>query len=508
MDLSSAGRKLSVAMIARDAEATISAALESVRAIADEIVVVDTGSTDRTRELAQKGASKVFDFRWCDDFAAARNFALGQLTGDWVLWLDASEQLEEKSANAIREYLDLHADASKAYLLNVLLPIGPEQMDGEQAARLRMWPLKSGLRFAGRVREQLSPPLESLRLIQETTDWRIYRSKQVSDLQIKAVKAQRDIQLAEIEIDETGERPELLVAVGDAWAVLNEPLKAAGWFRRAVDDSPRGSTQQLEAYYGLLTTFDSRPGTRDQQISTCLEALEVLPLDSQLHCAMGGYLQAQGRLDLASRSYQMAVEHGTVDVQTWHLTNLADLATICLSMAYELQDRADEARRCVESGLALRAKSERLRRRLIELHVKHNRRQEAISQLEYLPGPISQRDPLRNAIRGACMGAQQQWTAALPYLQTAYAAGCRDPFCLRWLAIGLMNTGEMQTAEAVLGQWRAVSPGNPEPAQLLLALRANHSLRVDEQPAARPPTPTFQILGAPHSLSGGATFVG
>ncbi len=508
MNGSSVGRKLSVAMIARDAEATISAALESVRSIADEIVVVDTGSTDRTRELAQKGASKVIDFRWCDDFSAARNFALGHLSGDWVLWLDASEQLDAASAKAIREHLDLQIDTSKAYLLTVQLPAGSQQMDGEQAVRLRMWPLTTGLKFAGRVREQLSPAPESIGLAQETTDWRIHRSPHNIDPQVKAVKAQRDIRLAEMEIDEIGERPELLLALADAWAVLGEPLKAAGWFRRAVDDSPRGSTQQLEAFYGLLTTFDSRPGTRDQQIATCLEALEVFPVDAQLLCAMGSYLQSQGRLDLASRSYQMAVEYGTVDLKTWHLPYLADLATVCLSMTFELQDRTEEARRCVESGLSTRSDSERLRRRLIELHIKHNRRQEALAQVEHLTGAISHRDPLRNAIRGACMAAQQQWAAALPYLQTAYSAGCRDPICLRWLAIGLMNTGAAETAEAVLGQWRSVSPSHPEPVQLLSAVRANRSLRVDEPPTACTPAPTFQILGAPASLSRGGTFVG
>ncbi len=351
---SSHGRKLSVAMIARDAEATLAAALESVRSIADEIVVVDTGSTDRTRELARQGASKVIDFRWTDDFAAARNFALKQLSGDWVLWLDASEQLDTESAKAIREHLDLQAEQTHAYLLMVQLPAGPGQMDGEQIGRVRLWPINAGLKFAGRVREQLSPNLDAVGLKPETTSWQIRRSVRDIDSHIKAAKAQRDIRLAELEIDESGERPQLLLALGEAWAAFGDPLKAAGWFRRAIDDSTQASTEQLEAFYGLLTTFDSRPNTRDQQIATCLEALEVFPLDAQLLCAMGSYLQAQGRLDLATRSYQMAVEHGTVDIKTWHLANLADLATICLSLTLELQDRGDESRHCVETGLAAR----------------------------------------------------------------------------------------------------------------------------------------------------------
>jgi hypothetical protein len=458
-----------VATIARDAEGTVGAALESVRSIADEIVVVDTGSKDRTRELARKGASKVVDFRWADDFAAARNFALAQLTGDWVLWIDASEQLDAESAKQIRERLDSQVGAPLAYLPMVQLPAGPGQIEGEQIGRVRLWPTKAGLKFAGRVREQLAPAPEAVGLQQETTTWRIRRSARDIDPQVKAAKANRDLRLCQLEIDEHGERPHLLLALGEAWAALGDPLKSAGWFRRAVDDSPQASTEQLEAFYGLLTTFDSRPQARDQQIATCLEALAAFPLDAQLLCAMGSYLQAQGRLELASRSYQMAVEHGAIDLRTWHLANLADLATICLSLTLELQDRGEEARRYVEAGLAARANSDRLRRRLIELHIKHNRRQEALAQIEHLPNAISQRDALRNAIRGACMGGQQQWPAALAYLRTAYEAGCRDPICLRWLSLGLLSTDETKAAEAAIREWQLVSPDNPEPARLLAA---------------------------------------
>ena len=500
---SSCGRKLSVAMIARDAEATISAALESVRSIADEIVVIDTGSRDRTRELAGQGASKVIPFRWIDDFSAARNFALNKLSGDWVLWLDASEQLDPESAKSIREFLDSTAKADHAYMLMVQLPAGPGQMDGEQVGRIRLWPIKADLRFTGRVREQLSPTLDAVGLTQESTSWRIMRSTQNIDSTVKSAKAERDIRLAQLEIDESGERPQLLLALGDAWAALGDPLKAAGWFRRAIDDAPQASTEQLEAYYGLLTTFDSRPNTSDQQIATCLEALEVFPLDAQLLCAMGSYLQAQGRLDLASRSYQMAVEHGTIDLRTWHLSSLADVAAICYSLSLELQDNADEARRAVETSLAARPESARLRRRLIELHIKHNRRQEALAQVEKLPGAISQRDALRNAIRGACMGSQQQWSAALAYLRQSHEAGCSDPICLRWLAFGLMSTGETEAAATILREWQNASPENPEPSRLLASLNVKSSMRIDSPTATGTPSPVFPQVGTPFSSADG-----
>lgn len=85
---------LSVCMIAKNEEDTIQRALESTRNIADEIVVVDTGSSDNTRELAIRCGARVVDLEWRDDFSAARNRAIQEATGDYILMLDADEFID------------------------------------------------------------------------------------------------------------------------------------------------------------------------------------------------------------------------------------------------------------------------------------------------------------------------------------------------------------------------------------------------------------------------------
>jgi tetratricopeptide (TPR) repeat protein len=472
---SSTGRKLSVAVIARDAESTIANALERVRAIADEIVVVDLGSRDRTCEIARKGASRVVAFAWNDDFAAARNFALKQLTGDWVLWLDADEELDRTDARELRKQLDTQADSKVAFSLITRLPAGPGQVEGEQMSSVRMWPIQAGLQFAGRVREQTLSPPEAAGLAMTQTSWRIRRSKHTLDQHVRTAKAKRDLRLAELEIDDRGTRPALLVAMAEAHATLVQVEKAISGYYRAIEHSTAASDEQLEAYYGLLTAFDSRPGAQSEQIGACLKALEIFPFDAQLLCAMGSYLQSQGRLDVACRSYQMAVEHGTVNPRVWHLPNLLELAVMCYSLTLELQGNVDEARAALETALAAHGNSDRLRRRLIELHIKQNQRQEALAEIDRLPmasepGGIPNRDALRNAVRGACLAGRQQWSSALAYLRTAYEGGCRDAICLRWLALGLLANGETEAAKSALEQWRDVSPENPEPQRLLNSL--------------------------------------
>jgi len=88
-----AQQTVSVCMIVKDAQGTLYRCLESVKSIADEIIVCDTGSSDRTMEIAREYTDQVYEIPWGDDFAAARNRSIEKATGDWVLWIDADEYL-------------------------------------------------------------------------------------------------------------------------------------------------------------------------------------------------------------------------------------------------------------------------------------------------------------------------------------------------------------------------------------------------------------------------------
>src|SRR5262249_7770815 len=101
LPLPSGKPRLSVCLITRDEEAFLARCLNSIRSVADQIVVVDTGSQDRTIQIAQQFGAEVYHFPWCDDFAAARNTALEHATGDWVLILDADEELIPQAKPAL-----------------------------------------------------------------------------------------------------------------------------------------------------------------------------------------------------------------------------------------------------------------------------------------------------------------------------------------------------------------------------------------------------------------------
>jgi glycosyltransferase involved in cell wall biosynthesis len=96
-------------MIVKDEQDVLEIALSSVKGFADEIIIVDTGSNDNTKKIARKFTNKIYDFKWIDDFSAARNFSLSKATGNWILVLDADEVIDPE--NLKKSSFDPNMDA-------------------------------------------------------------------------------------------------------------------------------------------------------------------------------------------------------------------------------------------------------------------------------------------------------------------------------------------------------------------------------------------------------------
>lgn len=96
---------ISQCLIAKNEEDNIEHCLSHLKSVVDEQIVIDTGSTDRTVEIAESIGAKVFHFDWVDDFSAARNFALDKAKGDWIIFLDCDEYFSENSISLIRDYI-------------------------------------------------------------------------------------------------------------------------------------------------------------------------------------------------------------------------------------------------------------------------------------------------------------------------------------------------------------------------------------------------------------------
>ncbi len=144
-------------MIVRDEEELLPGCLESVRGVVQEIVAVDTGSTDATPDIVRAHHGLLLRHAWREDFSAARNVSLDAATGDWVLWMDADERLRPEEHGRLRRLIQGNTSADA-----FLVPIRSETPTGAQVTQgHRLFRNRKGIRFSGRVHEQVSPSFAS-----------------------------------------------------------------------------------------------------------------------------------------------------------------------------------------------------------------------------------------------------------------------------------------------------------------------------------------------------------
>lgn len=152
MDFSGKQATLGLAMIMKNEAVNLAKSLAPVASCFDELVVVDTGSTDQSPELALALGAKVLNFPWINDFSAARNFGLNQANTDFILWLDADNSLSPSGIKELRQHLSPGAELI-VWATEVVTP------QGDRLWQKRVFPNRPGeIRFEGRVHEQLVHP--------------------------------------------------------------------------------------------------------------------------------------------------------------------------------------------------------------------------------------------------------------------------------------------------------------------------------------------------------------
>lgn len=145
---------LSLCMIVKNEEQTLDRALSTAGVYADEIIVVDTGSTDGTKRIAGRYTDKIFDFEWCDDFSAARNYAFSKSTCDYRMWLDADDIVPMQTARGIARIMRTLDPAVDIVMLPYVL--GDVATGGLSYYRERIVKNSPTMDFRGRVHEAIA----------------------------------------------------------------------------------------------------------------------------------------------------------------------------------------------------------------------------------------------------------------------------------------------------------------------------------------------------------------
>ena len=150
---------LSLCMIVRNEEKNLSSCLESVQDIVDEMIILDTGSTDNTIQIAKRFGADIYHFKWCDDFSAARNESIKFAKGKWILWMDADEQFDYRSKEELSSIIKLtqHPMGVNINIRNL------SSKNESYGIAYRLFSNHFGIHFKNVIHEQVSHSLKEMR---------------------------------------------------------------------------------------------------------------------------------------------------------------------------------------------------------------------------------------------------------------------------------------------------------------------------------------------------------
>ncbi len=205
---------VSLVMIVRDEARHLGRCLGSVADLVGEVVVVDTGSRDETREVARGFGARVVDFPWVDDFAAARNESLRRASGEWIFWLDADEWLDEEGRGRLAAKLErLRPDDRSVYLIHQRSGLGEDDGATLSIVQPRLFRAGPEIRYRYRVHEQVIDACVARGDVPRLADITVRHSGYESSEGSKAKRA-RNVRLLRLDLlDDPGD-PWLLFQVG------------------------------------------------------------------------------------------------------------------------------------------------------------------------------------------------------------------------------------------------------------------------------------------------------
>jgi tetratricopeptide (TPR) repeat protein len=248
---------LSLCMIARDEETSIEKALDSVNEIVDEIIVVDTGSSDRTREIVEGFGGRVVEMAWEDDFSAARNRSLREANCDYILYMDADEYIDPRHRFQLALLKNLIPEDRNLAFTTKVEPPKKEKALSVQAYldrlkeyeiveyQVRFFPRHEGVRFDGAIFESVTESLKRLGIdmapndllrITHSADSRVHRDERKASVAVKSYGS----------IHES----EKLIEGGLLFLRLGDLKEAAVWFERADSINPQLATKIAMLFAG------------------------------------------------------------------------------------------------------------------------------------------------------------------------------------------------------------------------------------------------------------------
>ena len=323
--------RLSGCLIVRDNEDTIRPCIESLRPWVDEIVVVDTGSLDRTPHICEALGARVLHSRWQDSFSQARNISLSLARGEWIFWMDSDDTLPEQCGKKLRQLVDgPHRDNLLGYIAQVHCP-GESPDDVTVVDHVKLIRNLPDLRFDFHIHEQILPAIRRLGGDVAWTDLYVVHSGSDKTPAGRKRKLERDFRLLALDLAEHPNHPFVLFNLGMTHADAGNHLEAIRHLIRCIEVSG-AQESHLRKTYALLVGSLMQLGHLDQAAIYLTEGLQHFPIDTELLFRRAMLQHQTGQLEDAVDTYLRllaqreerhftSIDSGLVDHKTRH--NLA-----------------------------------------------------------------------------------------------------------------------------------------------------------------------------------------
>lgn len=224
---------LSLCMIVKDEENNLPRCLDSVKDIVDEMIIADTGSSDSTVKIAESYGAKVYHFPWNGNFSDARNFSLKFASGDWIMIMDADDQLEESGKQGVLDLIK-SGDAD-AYFFETISYIGDKPgFDTIKNMNLRLMKNGKGYFYSNPIHEQIYCNIKavnpSAKIVNK--DIKVYHYGYLNKNIIEHKKRARNIALLEKELENKPGYPFALFNLGSEYYAMGDNIKAIDYFEQ------------------------------------------------------------------------------------------------------------------------------------------------------------------------------------------------------------------------------------------------------------------------------------
>lgn len=326
---------ISLCMIVRDEERVIRDCLTSAAPFFSQVIVVDTGSSDRTPEICRELGAEVYDMTWPESFSVARNESLKHAKGKWIFWLDADDTLPTYAGEAILQAA-LYAPPE---IVGFIVPVqfvedGPGA--GTRVDHVKLFRNIPGLTFEGRIHEQILASLRPHGEIARVSRAIVLHSGYDTSVEGQQKKRARDEKLLKLDLNERPDHPFVLFNLGMTAHYCGDHRDAISWFRKCIDKSGANDSHVRKAF-ALLGASHRYLGDLNSAIASFAEGTAKVGPDPELdfQCAMT--LFEKGRLVEAKEKYlamplDISGFFSSIDIGILGYKRSANLGRICLNL--------------------------------------------------------------------------------------------------------------------------------------------------------------------------------